>query len=143
MPIARGTSTFIGWMATLNGLLLWWCRKYSLHACHQWFVWQSISVPSAKWLYGSHEVTSRFFSKIIGMPTLKARRCGGIPARIMVLRDSVPIAIAYSSPISTESADKNTCSCLGTTLVIWVSREFTIVFFVVRIAWPSMYPWFA
>ncbi len=46
----------------------------------------------------SPEVASRFLSKIIGTPTLRARRCGGIPARVMVLRNYVPIAIAWSSP---------------------------------------------
>ncbi len=42
----------------------------------------------------SLEVASRFLSKITRTPTLKARRCGGIPTRIMVLRNFVPITIA-------------------------------------------------
>jgi hypothetical protein len=32
------------------------------------------------------------------MPTLRVKRCGGIPAKVMVLRNSVLIAIAWSSP---------------------------------------------
>jgi len=90
----------------------------------------------------SSEATSRFLSKITRTLTLKARWCGGIPARVMVLRNSVPITIAWSSPVSTKSVDKNTCSCPGTTSTIWVLKEFTTIFFVVRIARSSMYPWF-
>jgi len=41
----------------------------------------------------SPETASRFLSKITWTPTLKARRCGGIPTIIMVLRNSVPITI--------------------------------------------------
>jgi hypothetical protein len=40
------------------------------------------------------EAASRFLSKIIGTPTLRAKRCGGIPARIMVLKNYVLITIA-------------------------------------------------
>ncbi len=90
----------------------------------------------------SPEAASRFLSKITGTPTLRAKQCGGIPTRVMVLKNSMPIAIAWSSPISTKSANKNMCSCPSTASTIWVLREFTIIFFVVRIAWPSMYPWF-
>jgi hypothetical protein len=61
----------------------------------------------------SPEATSRFFSKIIGMSTLKARLCGGIPAKVMVLKNSVLVAIAWSSLISTKSVNKNTCSRLA------------------------------
>ncbi len=61
----------------------------------------------------SPEAASKFFSKITGTPTLKAKRCGGILAKVMVFRNFVPIAIAWSSPISTESADKNTYSRPG------------------------------
>jgi len=42
----------------------------------------------------SPEVAWRFLGKITGTPTLRARRSGGIPARVMVLRNFVPIAIA-------------------------------------------------
>jgi hypothetical protein len=49
---------------------------------------------------------------------LKARRCGGIPAKIMVLRNFVPITIAWSSLVSTESANKNMCSHPGTASTI-------------------------
>ncbi len=54
----------------------------------------------------SLEVAWRFFSKIIGTPTLKAKRCGGILARVTVLRNFVLIAIAWSSPVSTKSTNK-------------------------------------
>jgi hypothetical protein len=57
----------------------------------------------------SPEATSRFLSKITRTPTLRARRCGGIPAKVMVLRNFVPIAIAWSSPVSTKSTNKNMC----------------------------------
>ncbi len=66
----------------------------------------------------SPEAASRFLSKITGTPTLKARRCGGIPAKIMVLRNFVPITIAWSSLVSTESANKNMCSHPGTASTI-------------------------
>ncbi len=146
MPIARGIGAFVGWMATSNNSLLWWCAvcwQYSPHAHHQWSTQRSISMPGAKWLDGSHYKVLRSHRDITGTPTLRVRRCGGIPAIIMVLRNSMLIAIAWSSPVSTESADKNMCSCPGTVLTIWVLREFTIVFFVVKIVRPSMYPWFA
>ncbi len=46
MSIARGTSAFVRWMATLNGLMLWWCAvcwQYSPHVRHQWVVfWMTI-----------------------------------------------------------------------------------------------------
>jgi hypothetical protein len=66
----------------------------------------------------SPEATSKFLSKIIGSPTLRARRCGGIPTSVMVLRNFVLISIAWSSPVSIESTDKNTCSHSGTALAI-------------------------
>jgi hypothetical protein len=66
----------------------------------------------------SPEAALRFLSKIIRTPTLRARRCGGILARITVLRNFVLIAIARSSPVSIEFADKNTCSHPGTTSAI-------------------------
>ncbi len=91
----------------------------------------------------SLEVASRFLSKITRTPTLRARRCGGILVRVMVLRNFVPITIAWLSPVSTESANKNMCFCPSTTSIIWMLRKFTIVFFVVKITRPSMYPWFA
>jgi hypothetical protein len=61
----------------------------------------------------SLKAASRFLSKIIGTLTLRAKRCGGIPTRVMVLRNFVPITIAWSSLVSTKSADKNTCSRSG------------------------------
>ncbi len=64
------------------------------------------------------EIASRFLNKIIGTPTLKAKRCGGIPTRIMVLRNFVPIAIAWSSLVSTEFVGKNTCFHSSTTSTI-------------------------
>jgi len=66
----------------------------------------------------SPEVALRFLSNITWTPTLRARQCGGIPAKVMVLRNSVPIAIAWSSPVSTEFVNKNMCSCPGTTSTI-------------------------
>ncbi len=66
----------------------------------------------------SPDAASRFLSNMTRTPTLRARRCGGIPARVVVLRNFVPIAIAWSSPVSTESADKNMCSCPGTTSTV-------------------------
>ncbi len=110
------------------------CATINLCAKRQMIRWVPLQSP---------EATSEFLNKITRMPTLRARRCGGIPARVMVLRNSVLIAIAWSFPIFIESVDKNTCSRPGTTSVIWVLREFTTVFFIVRIVQPSMYPWFA
>jgi hypothetical protein len=40
------------------------------------------------------EAASRFLSKITRTLTLRAKQCGGIPAKVMVLRNSMPIAIA-------------------------------------------------
>ncbi len=57
------------------------------------------------------KAASKFLNKITWTPTLRARRCGGIPAKVMVLRNSVSIAIAWLSPVSTKFVDKNTCSC--------------------------------
>jgi hypothetical protein len=71
---------------------------------------------------------------------LKARQCGGIPTIIMVLKNFLPITIAWLSPVSAEFVEKNTCSHPGIASTIWVLRELIIVFFVVRIAQPSMYP---
>jgi len=41
----------------------------------------------------SPEIASRFLSKITRTPILRAKRCGGIPAKVMVLKFFVPIAI--------------------------------------------------
>jgi hypothetical protein len=45
-------------------------------------------------------------------------RCGGIPTKVMVLKNLVLIAITWSSLVSIESTHKNTCSRPGTTLAI-------------------------
>jgi hypothetical protein len=71
-----------------------------------------------RWWRSQPEVASRFLSKITGTPTLRARQCDGIPARIMVLKNSMLIAIVWSSPVSTEFANKNMCFRLSTTLEI-------------------------
>ncbi len=68
------------------------CATTNLRARRQMIRWVPLQ---------SLEVASRFLSKITGMPTLRARRCGGIPARVMVLRNFVLIAIAWLSPVST------------------------------------------
>jgi hypothetical protein len=64
----------------------------------------------------SLEAALRFLSKITRTPTLRARQCGGICARVMVLRNSVPIAITWSSPVFAKSTDKTMCSRPGITL---------------------------
>jgi hypothetical protein len=85
------------------------CVTINLHARRQMIKWVPLQNPKA---------ASRFLSKIIGTSTLRARRCGGILARVMVLRNSVPIAIAWSSPISIEFTNKNMCFRPGTTSTI-------------------------
>jgi hypothetical protein len=76
------------------------CATINLYARRQMIRWVPLQ---------SLEVASRFLNKIIRTPTLKARRCGGIPTRVMVLRNSMPMAIAWTSPVSTEFVDKNMC----------------------------------
>ncbi len=68
--------------------------------------------------FQSLEATSRFLNKITRTPTLTAMRCGGIPTKVMVLKNLVLIAITWSSLVSIESTHKNTCSRPGTTLAI-------------------------
>jgi len=80
------------------------CVMINLRGRRQMIIWVPLQ---------SLEATSRFLCKITGTPTLRARRCGGIPARVMVLKIFVPIAIAWSSPVSTESVDKIMCYSPG------------------------------
>jgi hypothetical protein len=70
------------------------CAIINLRARHQMI--KHVPLQSLK-------AASRFVSKITRTPTLRATRCGGILARVTVLRNSVPIAIAWSSFVSTES----------------------------------------
>jgi len=95
------------------------CVTIHLRAGRQKIRWAPLQSP---------EVALRFLNNITRMLTLRARQCGGITTRVMALKNSVPIAIAWSSPISTESANKNTCSRPGTTLAIWVLKKFTIIY---------------
>ncbi len=108
------------------------CVTINFRAKRQMIRWVPLESP---------KVTLRFLNKITRTPTLRARQCGGILARVMVLRNSMLITIAWLSHVSTESVDKNTCSHPRTASAIWMLKEFTTVFFVVRIVRPSMYPW--
>ncbi len=85
------------------------CVTIILHAKHQMIK----RVPLQ-----SFEVASKFLNKITRTLTLRAKQCGGILARVMVLRNFMLITIAWSSFVSTKSADKNTCLRSGTTSAI-------------------------
>ncbi len=95
------------------------CATINLYVRRQMIRQVPLQSPKAK---------SRFLIEIIGTPTLRAKRCGGIPAKIMVLRNSMLIAIAWSSPVSTESANKNTCSLGHNLSILSVERVHDCIF---------------